>query len=298
MPGSPTTSFQTLLIGSQQGRGDPPRRPGRRGDADRQRGGRRRGRPDRRRGAEEGRPGARRLRPVRGDADRPTSPRRPRWPPPRAARTTASPASPPSGSSCTPTCTTSSSTLFAKEHARPGGRRPDGRAAPTSARWPPSRAATTSRRWSRTPSTRAPRCSSAASGPTGPAGGTRRPLVAGITEDMDMYPEEVFGPVAAVYRVADIDEAVAHRQRHPFGLGSNAWTNDPEEQAVFVRDLEAGPDLHQRHDRLVPRAALRRHQGLRPRPRARRRTGSGSSCNVKTVWVGESGPDGPAARSE
>ncbi|MGH3333229.1 MAG: aldehyde dehydrogenase family protein, partial [Nocardioidaceae bacterium] len=65
-------------------------------------------------------------------------------------------------------------------------------------------------------------------------------LLAGITEEMDMYLEEVFGPVAQVHRVADIDEAVKLANVTRFGLGSNAWTNDPDEMAVFIRDLEAG----------------------------------------------------------
>jgi succinate-semialdehyde dehydrogenase/glutarate-semialdehyde dehydrogenase len=65
-------------------------------------------------------------------------------------------------------------------------------------------------------------------------------IVTDITADMEMYREEVFGPVAMVYKVADIDEAVALANATRFGLGSNAWTNDAEEQERFIRDLEAG----------------------------------------------------------
>jgi succinate-semialdehyde dehydrogenase/glutarate-semialdehyde dehydrogenase len=64
--------------------------------------------------------------------------------------------------------------------------------------------------------------------------------VADMTPEMAMYADEVFGPVAGLYRVADIDEAIALGNGTNFGLGSNAWTNDPDEQARFVRDLDAG----------------------------------------------------------
>ena len=66
-------------------------------------------------------------------------------------------------------------------------------------------------------------------------------LVADITEDMDMYLEEVFGPVAQVYRAEDIDDAIRIANATRFGLGSNAWTTDPDGAgSVFVRDLQAG----------------------------------------------------------
>jgi succinate-semialdehyde dehydrogenase / glutarate-semialdehyde dehydrogenase len=65
-------------------------------------------------------------------------------------------------------------------------------------------------------------------------------IVAGITPDMDMYTEEVFGPVAQVYRAADIEEAIEIANATRFGLGSNAWTNDPAERERFIRDLQAG----------------------------------------------------------
>lgn len=65
-------------------------------------------------------------------------------------------------------------------------------------------------------------------------------ILTDLTEEMDLFREEVFGPVAMVYKVADIDEAVALANATRFGLGSNAWTNDEQEQERFIRDLEAG----------------------------------------------------------
>jgi succinate-semialdehyde dehydrogenase/glutarate-semialdehyde dehydrogenase len=52
--------------------------------------------------------------------------------------------------------------------------------------------------------------------------------------------EEIFGPVAGFFRVRDRDEAVALANSSPYGLGANAWTNEPDEQEFFARELEAG----------------------------------------------------------
>jgi succinate-semialdehyde dehydrogenase/glutarate-semialdehyde dehydrogenase len=52
--------------------------------------------------------------------------------------------------------------------------------------------------------------------------------------------EELFGPVASVWRATDLDEAVAIANRTRFGLGASAWTTDHEERDRFVRDIQAG----------------------------------------------------------
>jgi succinate-semialdehyde dehydrogenase/glutarate-semialdehyde dehydrogenase len=52
--------------------------------------------------------------------------------------------------------------------------------------------------------------------------------------------EEVFGPVASVFRVRDADEAVEAANDTAFGLGASAWTNDPAEQELFTSELETG----------------------------------------------------------
>jgi succinate-semialdehyde dehydrogenase/glutarate-semialdehyde dehydrogenase len=62
----------------------------------------------------------------------------------------------------------------------------------------------------------------------------------GLSPDMKVWREEVFGPVASFFRVADIDEAIAVANDSDFGLGSSAWTADKGEQQRFADELEAG----------------------------------------------------------
>ena len=49
-------------------------------------------------------------------------------------------------------------------------------------------------------------------------------VITDITRDMPTFTEEVFGPVASVYRASDIDEAIEVANATTFRLGSKAWT--------------------------------------------------------------------------
>jgi succinate-semialdehyde dehydrogenase / glutarate-semialdehyde dehydrogenase len=106
-----------------------------------------------------------------------------------------------------------------------------------------------------------------------------------ITADMAIFTEEVFGPVASVYRVADIDEAIQIANATPFGLGSNAWTRDQSEQQRFIDDIEAGQvfinGMTVSYNELpfggIKRAGYGRELSAH---------GIREFCNIKTVWVG------------
>ena len=54
------------------------------------------------------------------------------------------------------------------------------------------------------------------------------------------YSDELFGPVASIFRARDIDDAIRIANDTSFGLASAAWTRDDVEADRFVRDLEAG----------------------------------------------------------
>ncbi len=52
--------------------------------------------------------------------------------------------------------------------------------------------------------------------------------------------EELFGPVASVWKVSNVGEAIERANSTTFGLGASAWTNDVAERDQLVRELEAG----------------------------------------------------------
>jgi len=74
----------------------------------------------------------------------------------------------------------------------------------------------------------------------GPGWFVQPTALTGLTPDMRIYREEVFGPVASFFRAADIDEAIAIANDSSFGLSSSVWTKDAAEQQRFADDLESG----------------------------------------------------------
>lgn len=61
-----------------------------------------------------------------------------------------------------------------------------------------------------------------------------------IPKGSPAYDDELFGPVASVFRAADVEEAIRIANDTPFGLGSAAWTNDAVEKEQFIAGLDAG----------------------------------------------------------
>jgi succinate-semialdehyde dehydrogenase/glutarate-semialdehyde dehydrogenase len=61
-----------------------------------------------------------------------------------------------------------------------------------------------------------------------------------IPRESPAYRDEMFGPVAALFRVRDIDEALRIANDTTFGLAAAAWTRDEAEAGRLARDLDAG----------------------------------------------------------
>ncbi len=111
-------------------------------------------------------------------------------------------------------------------------------------------------------------------------------VVAGLTPDMAMYDQEVFGPVAGLYRVSSYEEAIEIANGTEFGLGSNAWTTDEAEQAAFIRDLDAGAVFINGMTTSFNELPF---GGVKNSGYGRELSAHGirEFCNLKAVWIGE-----------
>jgi len=65
-------------------------------------------------------------------------------------------------------------------------------------------------------------------------------VLTGVTEDNPVYRQELFGPVAVVYKAGSEEEAVQIANDTPFGLGSYVFTTDSEQAARVADKIEAG----------------------------------------------------------
>ena len=61
-----------------------------------------------------------------------------------------------------------------------------------------------------------------------------------VARDSRAYREEIFGPVATIFRVDGIDEAITLANDTRYGLGASVWTSDPAERDRFIESLEVG----------------------------------------------------------
>ena len=76
--------------------------------------------------------------------------------------------------------------------------------------------------------------------PEGPGWFYPATVLGDVPPDAPAAREEVFGPVAALFRVGGIDEAIALANASPFGLGAAAWTRDRAEADRLAHELESG----------------------------------------------------------
>jgi succinate-semialdehyde dehydrogenase/glutarate-semialdehyde dehydrogenase len=65
-------------------------------------------------------------------------------------------------------------------------------------------------------------------------------VIAGVPRTSPVYREELFGPVAMLFRVQDVNEAIEIANDTPFGLAASAWTRDPAEQQILISGLQCG----------------------------------------------------------
>jgi succinate-semialdehyde dehydrogenase / glutarate-semialdehyde dehydrogenase len=122
-------------------------------------------------------------------------------------------------------------------------------------------------------------------------------VITDIPKSSPAYEEEIFGPVASLFRASDIDDAIAIANDTSFGLGSSSWTNDPGEQERFVNEIEAGMVYVNRMTESTPEVPF---GGVKNSGYGRELSvfGIREFVNAKTVWIDASAEGATTAASE
>ncbi|AHY48015.1 NAD-dependent aldehyde dehydrogenase [Rubrobacter radiotolerans] len=120
--------------------------------------------------------------------------------------------------------------------------------------------------------------------PEGPGNFYPPTVLAEIPEDAPARYEEIFGPVASVYRVSSVDEAIELANDSPFGLSSSVWTADEGERERFVEEIEAGMVYVNKMTESTPEVPFggAKNSGY---GRELSRFGIQEFTNAKMVWV-------------
>ncbi|HUA15761.1 MAG TPA: NAD-dependent succinate-semialdehyde dehydrogenase [Verrucomicrobiae bacterium] len=109
-------------------------------------------------------------------------------------------------------------------------------------------------------------------------------VISNIPKGSPAYGEELFGPVASIFRVKDQDEAIRLANDVRFGLGASAWTNDERERERFVNELDAGMVFI---NKMVASDARIPFGGVKASGHGRELgvVGIREFVNAKTVWI-------------
>jgi succinate-semialdehyde dehydrogenase/glutarate-semialdehyde dehydrogenase len=110
-------------------------------------------------------------------------------------------------------------------------------------------------------------------------------VLTGVKPGMRAYHEELFGPVATVMAVRDVEHALAMANDTPFGLGASLWTADPVKGAAMAARIESGAVFVNGMVKSDPRLPF---GGVKKSGYGRELAGFGirEFVNIQTIWIG------------